>query len=218
MSRTTTKTLEILPNSTILFQGDSITDCERNYKCSDSLGQGYVMMISSWYSAKYPEKNVKFINRGRNGDRVSQLKSRWRKDCLELKPDIVSILIGINDVLGKCIWNRPTSVENFENDYRYLLDQVKDEIHANLVIMQPFLLDVAERYGNMRKELIMQIKVIEELSKEFDAVFIPLDTIFHEVSMKRRSSFWTNDGVHPTLPGHALIAQSWLRTVVNDTP
>ena len=218
MSKTAAKTLEILPNSTILFQGDSITDCGRNYKSNDSLGQGYVMMISSWYSAKCPEKNVRFINRGRNGDRVSELKSRWQKDCLELKPDIVSILIGINDVLRKCIWNRSTSVENFENDYRYLLEQVRDKIHANLVIMQPFLLNVAEKYTDLRKELIIQIKVMEELSKEFDAVFIPLDTIFHESTKKREPSFWTNDGVHPTLPGHALIAHSWLRIVVNDMP
>jgi lysophospholipase L1-like esterase len=218
MSRTTAKTLKISPNATVLFQGDSITDCERNYKSNDSLGQGYVMMISSWYSAKYPEKNVRFINRGRKGDRVRELKSRWQKDFLEVEPDVVSILIGINDILKKDIWNRSTSVESFEKDYRCILEQVRNEIHANLIILQPFLLDAAERYADLRKELSMQIKVVEELSKEFDAVFIPLDTIFYEASVKRASFFWANDGVHPTLPGHALIAQSWLRIAISDMP
>jgi lysophospholipase L1-like esterase len=218
MSKTTTKTLEILPNTTVLFQGDSITDCERNYKNNDSLGQGYVMMISSWYSAKYPERNVKFVNRGRKGDRVSDLKGRWRKDCLELKPDTVSILIGINDVLGKPIWNRSINLGAFENDYRCLLEQVKNENRANLVIIQPFLQDNAERYTDLKKEFAMQIRLVEDLSKEFDAVFIPLDTIFSEARMKRSASFWTTDGVHPTLPGHALIAQSWLKTVEKNMP
>jgi lysophospholipase L1-like esterase len=215
---TASKPLEILQNATVLFQGDSITDCGRNYKTSDSLGQGYVMMISSWYSAKYPEKNVRFINRGRKGDRVKDLKSRWQKDCLELKPNVVSILIGINDVLGKYMWNRPTTIESFETDYRYLLEQVRDEIHASPIIIQPFLLAVAERYADLRKELITQIKVVDELSKEFDAILIPLDTIFCEASMKKTAPFWANDGIHPTLPGHALIAQSWLRIVVDDLP
>ena len=93
---------------------------------------------------------------------------------------------------------------------------MSDKIHANVIIIQPFLLNVSERYANLKKKLIMRIKVVEELSKEFDAVLIPLDTIFHEASLKREPSFWANDGVHPTLPGHALIAQSWLRIAVND--
>ena len=153
MPKTKKRTLKILPKTTVLFQGDSITDCERNYKIHDSLGQGYVMMISSWYSAKYPEKNVRFINRGRKKDRVRELKDRWQKDCLELKPDVVSILIGINDVFGKWIWKKPTSKESFDNSYRYLLEKVRNEIHANLVIMHPFLLDVPPSYGNVRSEL-----------------------------------------------------------------
>jgi acyl-CoA thioesterase-1 len=215
MSKFSAAESKILPNTTILFQGDSITDCGRNYKSIDSLGQGYVMMISSWYSAKYPEKNVRFINRGRSGDGVRELKGRWQKDCLELKPDVVSILVGINDILGKHFWNKSTCIETFENDYRYLLEKARDEIHADLIIIQPFLLDNAQRYMDLRKDLLMQNKVVEDLCKAFNAVFVPLNNIFHEASMKKASPFWTDDGVHPTLSGHALIAQSWLRNVAN---
>jgi acyl-CoA thioesterase I len=218
MSKTKSRTWKIPPNSVILFQGDSITDCGRNYANNDSLGQGYAMMISSWYSALYPEKNVRFINRGKNGDRVRELKNRWRKDCLDLRPDTVSILIGINDVLRKNFWNKSTSAEDFETDYRCLLEQVKYGIHANLVILHPFLLDsMGEICPDFRKSLILLSKVVEHLSEEFDAVLIPLNTLFYEASLRRESSFWTSDGVHPTLPGHALIAQSWLRILLKET-
>jgi lysophospholipase L1-like esterase len=108
--------MDILPNSKILFQGDSITDSDRNYKNFDSLGTGYVMMASMWFSAKYPERKVTFLNRGVSGNRVRDLKNRWQKDCLNLKPNVVSILIGVNDTLGRYFWNSPTSMEEFEND------------------------------------------------------------------------------------------------------
>jgi acyl-CoA thioesterase I len=215
MPQNTAKTLEISPNATILFQGDSITDCGRNYKSDDILGQGYAMMISAWYSAKYPEKNVRFINRGRNGDDVRKLRNRWQKDCLDLKPDIVSILIGINDVLQTSLWNK-SSIEEFENDYRYLLEQLTDKIHASVILMQPFLLNAVEGIANLRKRLLLRINVVEKLSKEFNAVLIPLDTIFHEASQKKPPAFWAKDGVHPTLSGHALVAQSWMRIMEND--
>jgi acyl-CoA thioesterase-1 len=213
MLNATIRNLKISSDSTILFQGDSITDCGRNRKSGDSLGQGYVMMISSWYSAKYPEMNVKFINRGRSGDRVRELKARWRTDCLNLKPAVVSILVGVNDILRTNIWNRSTSIESFEGDYRFLLQQIRDEIHAEVILMQPFLLENVCGYVGLRKEHAKQIKVIKDLSKEFGAVLIPLDAIFQKACKKQPSRFWTEDGVHPTLTGHALIAQSWLETV-----
>jgi len=214
----TQETLKFLSNATILFEGDSITDCDRNYKSIGSLGQGYVMMISSWFSAMYPEKNVRFVNRGRKGDRVRELKARFQKDLFESKPDIVSILIGINDVLRKDIWNRPTALESFEKDYRQILEQIRSKKNAKPVMIQPFLLDSAERYVYLKKELDVLLKVMGKLSEEFESVLIPLDSIFSEASTKRASYFWASDGVHPTLPGHALIALSWLRIVLNVLP
>ena len=111
----------IKDDSLVLFQGDSITDCGRDRNNPDDLGNGYPLLVASLFNALYPEKNVKFINRGISGNRVRNLKERWEEDCLALKPDYVSILIGINDCWRRYDNNDPTSSSDFERDYRYIL-------------------------------------------------------------------------------------------------
>ena len=203
----------ILPKMKILFQGDSITDSGRNYKDSESLGTGYVMMASTWFSAKYPERKVTFLNRGISGNRIRDLRNRWKKDCLDLKPNVVSILIGVNDTLGKYFWNSPTTMEEFENDYRIILQQTIDVLSAKIVLLEPFMLNVDESQDRLRDDLENRIRITRKLSKEFGTRIVPLSRVFENAARIREPTFWAADGVHPTLVGHTLIAQNWLKTV-----
>lgn len=201
-------------NTTVLFQGDSITDAGRNRDDSESLGFGYAMFAASWFTAQHPEKPVKFINRGISGNRIIDLQSRWQKDCLDLNPALVSILIGINDTWRRYDSNDPTTAEQYEAGYRDILNQTK-KLGAKLVLCEPFVLHVAENRVRYREDLEPKIEVVNKLAKEFHAILIPLDKIFSEVSKLRPPSFWAQDGVHPTPAGHALIAQHWLKAVEN---
>jgi acyl-CoA thioesterase I len=205
------KKLSLTDNSTVLFQGDSITDAERKNNHNESLGDGYAMMTAAWLSALYPEYHLKFINRGINGNRVSDLRYRWKKDCLDLKPNLVAILIGVND-LRLPFWKSATSTEKFKVDYANILEQTR-RIKCKIVLLEPFL---AYAKDNFLKELNKKIEVVRELSREFDAKLIPLNDIFTKACNRRTSTFWSLDGVHPTLPGHALIAQSWIKGVIEE--
>lgn len=197
----------------VLFQGDSVTDGGQDREDPFSLGQLYPMMVDAWFQARYPEKRVRFANCGISGDRVRNLKARWDRDCIAIKPDWVSILIGINDTWRRYDSNDSTSVEAFEADYRYILERTKNELGAKLVLCEPFVLPVPEDRTTWREDLDPKIAVVRKLAREFEAILVPLDGIFAAASAVREPAFWAADGVHPTSRGHALIAQSWLRAV-----
>jgi acyl-CoA thioesterase I len=199
--------------TTVLFIGDSITDAGRSFDNSAGLGSGYVNMIAAFFSTLYPEKNVRFINKGIGGNRVKDLKARWQEDCLDLKPDVVSIMIGINDCWRKFDSNDPTPVESYENDYKYILAQMRDQLHTRLIILEPFLLQVSDDLNKWRDDLDPKIQANRRLALEFGAIYIPLDGLFAQVSTKKPPIFWSQDGVHPSQSGHALIAQHWLDAV-----
>lgn len=198
-------------NEVVLFQGDSVTDCGRNRDDIGSFGDGYAMMISSWMSALYPEKNLTFINKGVSGNRVCDLKDRWTEDCIQLKPTFISILIGINDCWRRYDSNNPTSPEMFEKNYRDILTQVKEKTNAKLLLCEPFVLPVPEDRKKWREDLDPKIHIVRALAREFNTLLLPLDGIFSSAAAVKSPTFWTPDGVHPTKAGHALIAQEWLR-------
>lgn len=204
---------EIEKDAVVLFQGDSITDAGRNYEDQENLGTGYAMMAAAWFSACHPEKNVTFLNRGISGNRVKDLRTRWQDDCLNLRPTWVSILIGINDCWRRYDSNDPTSAENFESDYRTILENVRQELNANLILCEPFVLPHPADRENWREDLDPKIAVVRKLAREFKAIFVPLDGAFAQASTLRPPSFWAGDGVHPSAAGHALIAQNWLKAV-----
>lgn len=200
-------------NSIVLFQGDSITDCGRSRENDEYLGAGYANMIAAWFSAAYPEKNVKFINRGISGNRVKDLVARWEEDCIKLKPSLVSILIGINDCWRRYDSNDPTSVEDFKAGYRKILSQIRENLDAQILICEPFVLPYPEDRKQWREDLDPKIQAVRELAREFKTLYVPLDGLFAAASTKREPEFWAADGVHPTQAGHALIAQAWLKAV-----
>lgn len=200
-------------DTVVLFQGDSVTDCCRSRENTDDLGPGYPMMIASAFSSKYPEERVKFINRGISGNRTRDLVNRWQMDCLDVKPDLVSILIGINDTWRRFDSNDPTSAESFEANYRDILSRTRENTDALIVLMEPFVLQYPEDRLAWREDLDPKIQVVRKLALEFETALIPLDGIFAQACCRREPQFWAADGVHPTQFGHALIARTWLDTV-----
>jgi len=197
----------------VLFQGDSITDAGRDRQADGDLGRGYAQMAAAWFSALYPEKNVRFRNRGIGGNRSRDLKARWREDCLDLKPDWVSIMIGINDTWRRYDSNDPTTCEAYEADYRQILTRVRDEPGAQLIVIEPFALPTPPDRLEWRVDLDPKIQAARRLAREFGAVYVPMDGIFAAACSRASADFWAPDGVHPTPAGHALIARSWLKAV-----
>lgn len=196
----------------VLFQGDSITDAGRIRENSNDLGRGYALMTAAQFSAKYPEKQVTFLNRGISGNRVPDLQERWQQDCLDLKPNLVSIYIGINDTWRRFDRNEGTSTEKFKEGYRHLLDQTAST-GAKLLLIEPFVLPVPEDRKLWREDLDPKITAVRELAREFGARLLCLDGLFAQASTQADSAFWAPDGVHPSPAGHALIANAWLKVV-----
>ena len=200
-------------NDLVLFQGDSITDAGRDYNDPNSLGGGYALVVAGWFGAMYPQKNVRFLNRGISGNRVKDLVDRWEADCLDLKPTVLSIYIGINDTCHRYSGSDIISPEDFENDYRDLLTRVRTTLDAKIIMCEPYLLPVADEMHRWREDLDPKLNIIRRLARQFDALLVPLDGIMAQASTRRDCAFWAEDGVHPTAPGIALIAQAWLKAI-----
>lgn len=206
--------LGIKQGDVVLFQGDSITDAGRNREAPGDLGKGYAFMAAALFGAAYPHLQVTFLNRGIGGNRTIDLLNRWQPDCIDLKPDWVSIYIGINDTWRRYDSNNPTSTEQFEANYRQLLVRTKEALNdAKLVLVEPFVLPVPEDRKTWREDLDPKIQVVRELAREFGALLVPLDGLFAQASTTAPAAYWAHDGVHPSPAGHALIAKAWLRTV-----
>ncbi len=206
-------TLPIQEKMTILFQGDSITDCGRLSSFLDSMGSGYAYFVASQMSALYPEKQITFLNRGISGDCVDDLASRWRRDCLSLAPDLLSILVGVNDTWQYCTYGNGRDASHFKKIYQRILSQVKEQCNATLVLCEPFLLHVAPDVIAYQSELDKRIEAVQELAHEFDALYIPFHAHFSKNCSPVDSAYWAPDGVHPTPAGHALMANLWMEKV-----
>jgi lysophospholipase L1-like esterase len=205
--------MHIEKGATVLFQGDSITDAGRSRTDQTDLGRGYAIMAAAWFSALYPKHGVRFINRGISGNRAKDLQARWTADCIALEPTWVSVLIGINDTWRRYDSHDPTSTRAYEDTYRQILQQTREELEARLIICEPFLLPTPPDRLAWREDLDPKIQVARQLAREFDALFVPLDGLFAQAATKAAPDYWAPDGVHPTPAGHAFMAQAWLRTV-----
>lgn len=197
----------------VLFQGDSVTDCGRDRNDPAALGNGYAAMAAAWHAAAHPDSGARFINRGVSGDRVRDLQERWEHDCLDLFPDVLSILIGINDVWRRYDRADPTSADRFESGYRDLLERARARTDARLVLLEPFVLPVFPGHEEWREDLDPKIRIVRALAREYGATHIPLDGLFARAAARRPPRDWATDGVHPTAGGHALIARAWLEAV-----
>ena len=197
----------------VLFQGDSVTDCGRDYFAYDSLGNGYPLLCTSFFNALYPQLEVTFLNRGISGNRAKDLVERWEEDCIDLQPDWVSILIGINDTWRRFDNDDPTSKEEFAAHYRTILEKVRMETKAGLILCEPFVLPYPEDRTDWRVDLDEKIHVVRSLAVEYGALFVPFDGVFAQGATMQNFPYWAKDGVHPTPAGHGLMASHWLKAV-----
>ncbi|MEM6316384.1 MAG: SGNH/GDSL hydrolase family protein [Bacteroidota bacterium] len=213
----TTNTITLKENATILFQGDSITDAGRNrgrYYANDGggMGSGYVRQTVTTLMGKHPQKGLRCYNRGISGHKVFQLANRWEDDCLQLQPDVLSILIGVNDFWHTLSHNYKGTVEVYEKDFRTLLDRTKKSLpDVQLIIAEPFVLRgtaiVEEKWY---PAFSAYQKVAQSIAKDHDATFIPLQSIFDKALEMAPVSYWCPDGVHPSMAGAYLMAEAWL--------
>jgi lysophospholipase L1-like esterase len=204
----------------ILFQGDSITDGNRgrNTDPNHIMGHGYAFSIASRVGADYPEKRYQFYNRGISGNKVNDLEKRWQAETLDLKPDVLSILVGVNDSSSVVFKREPLiSVEKYEEIYTSLLEQTKAAFPTILfVLCEPFILQVGRVKENWQKyhsDIVQRQSVVRKLAEKYNAVFVSFQEVFDKACEKAPADYWIWDGVHPTVAGHELIAREWLKQV-----
>lgn len=197
----------------ILFQGDSITDMGRDRSDSHNMGNGYPKYVKQLLTAKIGFEDAEFINLGISGDRTCDLLERRQKDCIDIQPDIVSILIGINDTWRRYDSNNPTSVQVFEDNYRKLLVDIKTNTKAKIIILEPFLIDSDENKRCYREDLYEKIEAVRRLAREYADAYVPLDGIFAAACLENEPSFYSADGVHPEPNGAKVIAEYYVKAL-----
>ena len=204
--------------------GDSVTDMgwDRNADPNDTkkyLGHCYVRFALEQINAKMPGNQFVFINRGIQGNTVADLRKRWQRDALDLKPDVLSILIGVNDVAKKNL-----TVTSFETDYRTILEQSR-KLNPNLkiILLDPLAIKIGTtghyaRWSRPRGRMDEFRAVVSKLAREFDAVYIRTQEVFDVAAKATSGGDWLHDGIHPTGKGHRLITKQWLKTVSERWP
>ena len=197
----------------ILFQGDSITDGNRGRDADPNhiLGHGYAFIIAAKLGAEFAENHWAFLNRGISGNKVSDLAARWDEDALALLPDVLSILIGVNDAANG------VPAEQYERDYDLLLVRTRAELpEARLVLCEPFSLPVGpieERWESWHLYMTQLREAVARLGECHGATLVRLQHVFDEACLRAPAAYWMWDGIHPTYSGHQLIAEEWVRTV-----
>ncbi len=202
---------------TILFQGDSITDCGRvrvdARNLSQALGPGYPALVAARLQNYDWSKKYNFINRGISGNRVVDLYARWKIDALNLRPDVISILIGVNDTWHEQNWNNGVEPERYDKFYRMLLDWTKETLpDTKFILLEPFLLKFGFITDAWVEELDIRRQMVKKIAEDYDAVFVPLQDIISEKAAEAANpELVLVDGVHPSLFGHQLIADQYLK-------
>lgn len=211
----------------ILFQGDSITDCGRNRELAHSLGYGYARMVAGQLGADVPGK-YRFLNRGIGGNRSVDLYARIKEDIINLKPEYLSILVGVNDVWREYGENEGVSTEKLEMIYGLLIEEVKQALpDIKIMILEPFVLQGKEtcstegfpgRWEHFSKEVPLRAQAAKRIAERYGLVFVPLQEVFDEAErIEPSDGYWLSDGVHPTAAGHELIKRQWLKRFVQLT-
>ena len=203
--------------SVILFQGDSITDCGRNRESAEpnaagALGTGYPLLITAAVLAAHAARGFKFYNRGISGNKVPDLQQRWTTDAIDLKPDVLSILIGVNDFWHKLDHGYNGTVQDYEQQYAALLQTTRDALpHVHLIVLEPFVLRTGAVDARWFPEFDQRRAAAARVAARARATFVPLQTMFNQRTRTAPPEYWAADGVHPTPAGHAVIAEQWRR-------
>ncbi|AMR31949.1 lysophospholipase [Mucilaginibacter sp. PAMC 26640] len=207
-------------NDIILFQGDSITDWGRDKsksKANDpgALGNGYVIHTAGALLTKYPHKNLQLFNKGISGNKVYQLAERWDTDCIALKPTLVSIHIGVNDFWHTLTGGYKGTIETYIADYKKLMERTKQALPGvKFVIGEPFAVKGVRAVDDKwYPGFDAYRQAAKNIATEYGAPFIPYQAIFDKALETAPGSYWTTDGVHPSIAGAKLMAEGWMQTV-----
>jgi lysophospholipase L1-like esterase len=210
----------IRKGATVLFQGDSITDAGRSRaeaaKANNqpALGTGYAWLAAAGLLVSRPDDNLRTFNRGISGHKVFQLRDRWEADCLAMKPDVLSILIGVNDIWHSRGGNYDGTVEVYEHDFDELLSRTLKQLpDVKLVICEPFVLRCGAIDDSWFPEFDEYRAAARRVSDAHGATWVPFQAMFDEAVKYAPPAHWAGDGVHPTSAGAALMAQAWLAAV-----
>ena len=198
----------------ILFQGDSITDAGRNREDGSSKGMGYPTLVAAKLGFDYPNE-YEFINRGISGNRISDLFARIKQDMINESPDVMSILIGVNDVWTEILGSFGIREELFEIIYDLLINELKRALpNLRIMIMEPFVLKGTATEHSLKEfktEVALRGAAARRVAEKHGLEFIPLQEKFEEAAKHATESYWLYDGVHPTAAGHELIAREWIK-------
>ena len=213
------RTSEPAAGTVVLFQGDSITDCGRDRAVAEpnraaALGTGYPLMIAAQHLAGRPDAGFRFFNRGISGNKVPDLENRWQVDTLDLKPDVLSILVGVNDLWHKLSGRYDGTVEQYETGYAALLERTRRTLPGvRLVVLEPFVLRTGAVTDAWFPEFDLRRAAAARVAAGARATFVPLQAMFERLSAQAPPEYWAADGVHPTVAGHGAIAQLWMQSV-----
>ncbi len=198
---------------TVLFQGDSITDAGRIRDNEIDLGRGYPKLAAAQLGYDNPDTYT-FFNRGISGNRIVDLYARMKKDILNLKPDYMSILIGVNDFWHELGDNNGVATDKFEKIYTMLLEEIlAEQPGMKIFIMGAYVLpglSTDEHYDRFRPEVEARAAAAKRVAEKFGLPFVDLQARFDTAYKIAEKGYWTKDGVHPTTFGHELIARAWI--------
>ncbi len=194
---------------TFLFQGDSITDAGRAREYDSHLGIGYPLLFAADYGMKFPY-TFKFINKGISGNRSVDVYARIKQDIINIKPDYMSLLIGVNDVWHELSDNpNGVSASKFETIISMLIEELKEALpDMKIIMLEPFVLKAAateEHWNYFKTEVALRAEAVKRIAENYNLTFVPLQEKFNKASENGEASFWLMDGVHPTSAGHQLI-------------
>lgn len=225
------KSVVLRSDEVLLFQGDSITDAGRDrnppkYSISNAardgeyndfnvMGSGYAMLAAAQILLNHYDKSLKIFNRGVSGNRVYQLAERWKEDCLDLQPSVLSILIGVNDFWHTLNGDYSGSAEKYRTDLKQLLDRTKQSLpEIKLIIGEPFAINGLQAISDKWYPAFDEYRSIaKDIADQYDAVFIPYQKIFDKALTKAPAAYWSFDGVHPSVPGAMLMTEAWLKAI-----
>lgn len=212
--------VQLEKNDVILFQGDSITDASRKKddmeaNSANALGNGYAFMAAAHLLGQYPEKKLKIFNKGKSGHKVPQLADRWDSDALELKPNVLSIMVGVNDFWHMNRGSYSGTLKNYKDEYSALLARTRQHLpDVKLILGEPFAVAGVKVVDESWFPAFNEYRsTVRDIAEQYGAAFIPYQRIFEKAQKLAPSEYWTYDGVHPTIAGNKLMAEAWLKTV-----
>jgi lysophospholipase L1-like esterase len=209
----------VTSGAVLLFQGDSITDWSRDRSIAEAndvraLGTGYPFLLAGELRARHPERDLQVFNRGVSGNTVEDLRARWAHDTIDLKPAVLSILIGVNDKWHTLMGTYTGTAEKYETGYRTLIETTRAALPATrLVIMEPFVLRAGAVSDAWFPDFDKYRAAARRVAESAKATFVPLHDMLQDLARKASPAYWAADGVHPTVAGHAAIARQWLDRV-----